>query len=159
MRRFSSEHSFDRLTKRLDRSRENCGAYDMSLNLLKEEINQTHETNHDIAQKKLILAASWLAVSLGLTSHQATAGTQFPAHFLLLAVPLVCAYSDLFYYQNMLRILVIARFIREEPEDSTLKAYEKFVDRARASEKSFLFEKVAHVGSSFILSPALVLPL
>ena len=54
----------------------------------------------------------------------------------------------------MLRILVIARFIREEPE-CTFKAYEKFVDRARASEKSFLFEKVAHVGSSFILSPAL----
>ena len=127
----------------------------MSATILKEEINQTHGTIHNIAQWKIILVTSLAAVALGLTSSSdlSQGPARFPALLLLLAVPFVCAYSDLFYYQNLLRILIIAQFIRTKTEDDTLHRYETFVADARRGGAFFL-ETFAHIISSAVLSLA-----
>ena len=93
----------------------------MSFALLKEEINQTHNTIYDITKWKLILVSSICAVALGLTKDPAG-----DFHLLLLLLPLVCAYSDLLYYQNLLRIFVLATFIRKQNSwDSIVEYREK----------------------------------
>src|SRR5438034_6870926 len=98
-----------------------------SLNLLKQEINQTLESEHDFAKWKLIVAAALGGVALGLDKSGS-------AHiWLLLLIPFACAYIDLHLSQYQARILVLAQFIRHyqasghgEDVDNTLSDYEKY---------------------------------
>jgi hypothetical protein len=87
--------------------------------LLKQEINTTVGAEHDLAKWKLGVTAALGAAAFGLTKDG-------PSHWLLLLVPFVCAYVDLYAYQYQLRIRVIARFLREHPAkgDELLQAYE-----------------------------------
>lgn len=120
----------------------------MSYSLLKEEINQTHQTIYDIAKWKLILVSSISGLSLGLTVEKQTRDF----HLLLLIVPLVCAYSDLVYYQNLLRIFVLATFLRTRKAASDVVVeYEQFVQKTRR-KKVFNFELSSQLLSSLVFS-------
>ena len=93
-----------------------------SLITLKEEINKNNEMEHDLAKWKLGVTAALGAAAFGLGKDCGT-----PPYWLLLFVPFVCAYIDLFVYQYELRILVIARFLRQHHQDGDkfLMKYEK----------------------------------
>lgn len=124
----------------------------MSYSLLKQEINQTHQTIYDIAKWKLILVSSIAGLSLGVTVEQQTGDF----HLLLLIIPLVCAYSDLVYYQNLLRIFVLATFLRTRTECSDLIVeYENYVHDTR-QKKVFNFEKSSQFLSSLVFSFAAI---
>jgi phosphorylase kinase alpha/beta subunit len=128
-----------------------------SLNLLKEEINQTIESEHDFAKWKLIVAAGLGATALGL-------GQGSPRQtWLLLFIPFACAYIDLHLTQYQARILVLAQFIRRyhpaatgDDVDTTLQDYEKYVDDLRRARKGHFFDlgQFAHLLASFGLSLA-----
>jgi hypothetical protein len=93
---------------------------DSTLILLKEEINKTNEAEHDLAKWKLGVTAALGAAALGVGKDGS------PPYWLLLSIPFVCAYVDLFVYQYELRIQVIARFLRNHGEgDATLQRYEQ----------------------------------
>ena len=109
-----------------------------SLNLLKQEINQTLESEHDFAKWKLIVVAALGGAALGL------AKTDQPQVWLLLLIPFACAYIDLHLSQYQARILVLARFIRRyrpsphtEDADTTLEDYEKYCHELRATKDHF----------------------
>jgi hypothetical protein len=92
---------------------------DSVLNLLKQEINTTMEAEHDLAKWKLGVTAALGAAAFGLAKDR-------PNYWLLLLVPFVCAYVDLYAYQYELRIRVIAQFLRGHPAkgDELLQTYE-----------------------------------
>jgi len=118
-----------------------------SIQLLKKEINQTQEDEHDLAKWKLIVTAALGATALGLT------GQTDSNLWLLLFIPFVCAYIDLYDYQYRLRVLVIAKFIREQSVDPNLRKYEGECERLREScAGDFSFGKAASLGSSIGLS-------
>jgi uncharacterized membrane protein (GlpM family) len=90
-----------------------------SLSLLKQEINKTMESEHDLAKWKLGVTAALGGAAFGLAKDN-------PNYWLLLSVPFVCAYVDLYLYQYQLRIRVIARFLREKAtSDLVLQEYEQ----------------------------------
>ena len=98
---------------------------DSALNLLKQEINTTAEAERDLAKWKLAVTAALGAAAFGLAEH-------VPEYWLLLFVPFVCAYIDLYAYQMQLRILVIARFLREHAEgEPILQKYEEECQKLR----------------------------
>ena len=103
-----------------------------SLNLLKEEINQTQDSEHDFAKWKLIVVAVIGAATLGLEEH----GTAQP--WLFLFIPFACAYIDLHISQYQLRVFALARFIRSRAPgsdgDTTLQDYEKECENLRLSK-------------------------
>jgi len=125
-----------------------------SLNLLKQEINQTLESEHDFAKWKLIVVAALGAAALGLGKEEK------PQLWLLLFIPFVCAYIDLHLSQYQARILVLAQFIRgyrpsagEKAIDTILQNYEKYCEELR-SRKSHFFDlgQFANRNASFVLS-------
>src|SRR5579864_4908218 len=102
-----------------------------SLQLLKQEIVQTMESEHDFAKWKLIVVAALGGTAMGL-------GKETPRYWLLLFIPFLCAYIDLHSYQYQNRIMVLARFIRDyhpahpvREDDATLHAYEGLCHRFR----------------------------
>jgi hypothetical protein len=100
---------------------------DSTLTLLKQEINATMDAQHDLAKWKLGVVAALGAAAFGLSKESPK------SYWLLLFVPFVCAYIDLYAYQYGLRILVIARFLREHSEgDAMLQAYEKECEKWRS---------------------------
>jgi len=120
-----------------------------SMQLLKREINQTQEDEHDLAKWKLIVTAALGATALGLSGENHSS----PPLWLLLFIPFVCAYVDLYDYQYRLRVLVIAKFIREQGDDPELKKYEAECERVREScAGDFSLGKAAGLGSSIVLS-------
>jgi hypothetical protein len=118
----------------------------MSYTVLKEEINQTHNTIYDIAKWKLILVSSISAVALGLSKDQTG-----DFHLLFLLLPLVCAYSDLLYYQNLLHIFVLATFLRKRQPGDSVVEYEQFVRETRR-KKVFNLELSSQLLSSLVFS-------
>jgi hypothetical protein len=122
----------------------------MSYALLKEEINQTHNTIYDIAKWKLILVSSISAVALGLSKEQTG-----DFHLLFLLLPLVCAYSDLLYYQNLLRIFVLATFLRKRQSWDSVVEYEQFVCKTR-KHRVFNLELSSQLLSSLVFSFAAI---
>jgi len=119
---------------------------DSSLRLLKEEINKVNEAEHDLAKWKLAVTAALGAAAFGLGK------TGTAPYWLLLFVPFVCAYIDLFDYQYELRILVIARFLREHGEsDKVLQEYEVECEKERASGGTFSLSKWAEFSCSLFL--------
>ena len=111
---------------------------DSSLSLLKEEINKTNEQLHDLAKWKLGVAA------FGITKDSK------PNHWLLLLVPFVCAYIDLYAYQYQVRIMALAHFLRHQPagHDQVLGEYELACDKWRGGG-AFSLGTMAELGSSF----------
>ncbi len=93
---------------------------DSTLGLLKEEINKTMEAEHDLAKWKLGVTAALGVAAFGLAKDSN------PNYWLLLLIPFVCAYVDLYVYQYQVRIRVIARFLREHHEgDALMQEYER----------------------------------
>jgi hypothetical protein len=128
-----------------------------SLNLLKQEINQTLEAEHDFAKWKLLVAAALGATALGLDKG----GT--PHYSLLLFIPFVCAYIDIHLYQYQARILVLAQFIRDyHPPlalpDTVLQDYESRVAGLR-TKHIFDLGQYANFAASIGLSIVAGLPL
>jgi hypothetical protein len=93
--------------------------------LLKEEINQSTDALHDFAKWKLIVVSALAAAALGLTPTG-------PYPSLLVLIPYACAYVDLNSYQHLIRITVIAQFLRKHDGDKDLQLYELQCDHLRA---------------------------
>jgi len=118
-----------------------------SARLLKQEINQTTDSLNDLAKWKLITAAALAATALGLTTN----GQHNYA--LLLLIPYACAYVDLHCYQHLIRIAVIARFLREHGRDKELRMYERQCDRLRTGQSGvFNLMTSAQILSSLVMS-------
>lgn len=115
--------------------------------LLKKEINQTIESLHDFAKWKLIVTAAIAAAALGLTGPNAS-----PVYWLLLFIPLACAYVDLNCYQYQIRITVISRYLRQQSKDDTLEGYEQLAEQLRVDFKIFDLGKYSQIGSSLVVS-------
>jgi hypothetical protein len=99
---------------------------DSTLNLLKQEINKTQEAEHDLAKWKLGVTAALGVAAFGLANYSK------PNFWLLLFIPFVCAYIDLYGYQYQFRILVIAGFLRNRADaDVDLREYEKKCEELR----------------------------
>ncbi len=99
---------------------------DSTLTLLKEEINKTLESEHDLAKWKLAVTAALGVTAFGLTKESVA------NPWLLLFVPFVCAYIDLYAYQYQSRIAVLAGFLRDHPGgDGFLQQYEERCDTLR----------------------------
>jgi hypothetical protein len=126
-----------------------------SVELLKQEINQTAEAEHDLAKWKLGVTAALGAAAFGFGKEGCS-----PSYWVLLFVPFVCAYVDLFSYQYELRVLVLARFIREHGESApVLQAYEKTCEAERGN-RVFSLGNAAELWSSLaasLLGPVLYL--
>ncbi len=82
---------------------------------LRQEIMQAQATRIDLLKWKLALVSGLGAAGLGL---QVSGGAVILANvgYLLAMIPLVCAYVDLLLQHTNLRILVIARFLREQQD-------------------------------------------
>jgi len=123
-----------------------------TLRLLKQEINDTEQLEHDFAKWKLIVAASLGGAALGL-------GEEHPHYWLLLFIPFVCAYIDLHCYQYEERVVVISRFLSlyrqrsgaQDEDDAALQAYETHCARLRG-KRVFDLGEYANLAASTILS-------
>ena len=101
---------------------------DTTLQLLKQEINQSTDTLHDLAKWKLIVVSALAAAALGLTPSG-------HSHYsLVLLIPYACAYVDLNCYQHLVRIAVISRFLREQDGDKSLQFYERQCEALRTND-------------------------
>jgi len=116
---------------------------DSPLELLKDEINKTNEQEHDLAKWKLGVTAALGVAAFGITKETE------PYYWLLLFVPFVCAYIDLYAYQYQVRIMVLARFLREHPgvNNTVLRDYERACKGWR-KENVFSLGTWAGLGSS-----------
>jgi hypothetical protein len=125
-----------------------------TLSLLKQEINKTNEAEHDLAKWKLAVTAALGAAAFGLGQDGSA------PYWLLLFIPFVCTYVDLFDYQYQLRILVTARFLREHgQDDAVLQAYEQECEEVRARH-IFSLGKLAEISCSLgacVLGPVFYL--
>lgn len=127
-----------------------------SLSLLKAEINQTLEAEHDFAKWKLIVTAALGGAALGLGKDNAS------QLWLLLLIPFACAYIDLHLSQYQARILVLAQFIRRyhagatvDDGDTVLQDYEKYCHELRSGKIHFFdLGQFANRHASFGLSLA-----
>jgi hypothetical protein len=120
---------------------------DSTSTLLKQEINDTQAAQHDLAKWKLIVTAALGGAAFGFSNNNQ------PNLWLLLFIPFVCAYVDLYDYQYRLRVLVIAKFLREKSSDPVLKSYEEACERVRESRAGdFNLGKRAALGSSIVAS-------
>jgi hypothetical protein len=133
---------------------------DKGLELLRNEVIESEKAQADFIKWKLILVASLGSASLGFSKSELIGN----AEYLICLVPLVCAYADLVYFHQALRIVVIGAFLRsidieEHPHTSLLKAYESFTETTRSKERSdsFAFEGWAVRGSSLTLSALVIL--
>jgi hypothetical protein len=114
--------------------------------LLKKEINQTMDAEHDLAKWKLIVIAALGGTAFGLSgsgSHE--------KDWMLLLIPYVCAYVDLYAYQYQIRIQVLSRFLTQPQGDSFLKQYEADCEVLR-ERGVFSLGSWAGVGSSIVAS-------
>jgi hypothetical protein len=115
--------------------------------LLKQEINGTFESIHDFAKWKLIVTAALGAAALGVTSPPGADHN----YSLLLFIPFVCAYIDLYSYQYQVRILVLARFLRDQAEDPVLQRYERSC-RDHREHNAFDLWRWAGTSASFVMA-------
>ena len=68
----------------------------------------------------------------------------------------ICFLSDLQYFQNLLMILTIGKFVqsRDRDTDEVLVAYERFLHQERKRSRRFNFEITAHIIVSLVVSIA-----
>jgi hypothetical protein len=124
---------------------------DSSSAVLKQEINETQQAQHDLAKWKLLVTAALGAAAFGFTGN--IGDVSKTNRWLLFFIPFVCAYVDLYDYQYRLRVLVIAKFLREKGADPELKEYEKVCESVREScQGDFNLGQWAGLGSSLIAS-------
>jgi len=127
--------------------------------LLKQEIMQAIEAEHDFAKWKLIVVAALGAAALGLGKDGKSQSPHYE-HWLLPIIPFACAYIDLQTYQCLNRIMVIARFIRtyrkDDPTmgngDRAMQRYEDFCAQARGTQAFFSLGSRANFAASLIAS-------
>ncbi len=112
---------------------------------LRSEILEAHNARSDLLKWKLVLVAGLGTIGLGLTQ-------EIGHPFVLVGIPLVCAYVDLLTRHLTLRIHVIGDFLRGRdasgPDDALYREYEAFVERNRSA---FDFEDWALYLSSIVL--------
>ncbi len=116
---------------------------DSALNLLKEEINKTNEQEHDLAKWKLGVTAALGVAAFGITKDSRS------NHWLLLLVPFVCAYIDLYAYQYQVRIMALARFIRDHSEQGNLLPEYEWACKGWRKKRVYSLGSAAGIGSSF----------
>jgi hypothetical protein len=123
----------------------------MTLDKLRDEIIESQKARTDLIKWKLVLVAGIGAASLGSTN------TIVHANALLLAlVPFVCLYVDAVCFHLDVRIMAIARFIRQNPITAEPEAalYETYCTENRPY---FELEAVALQGATLILSVLVML--
>jgi hypothetical protein len=69
-----------------------------------------------------------------------------PSYWVLVIIPFVCAYIDLFKYQYELRIFVIAQFLREHRGDTGI--LQKYELRCHADRQKFSLGRLADITCS-----------
>lgn len=94
--------------------------------LLKTEINQTLGDLHDFSKWKIIVVSALAAAAMGLGVK-----AQNATDWLLVFAPYACAYIDLNCYQYLLRVLLIAKVLRESSSDVLLLEYENQCESCR----------------------------
>lgn len=120
----------------------------MDASALRSEIVESQKFKVDLMKWKLLLAAGLGAAALGLEKDHGMP-------ILLGLVPLVCAYVDVICYHTDLRMLVIARFCRDElPQADLARAYEVSCLNSR---QVFKLENFALFWATFTLSAVVVL--
>ena len=111
---------------------------------LKEEINKTHDAEHDLAKWKLVVTAALGAAAFGLLGNGGKTN-----YWALLFIPFVCVYIDLFKYQYELRVLLIARFLRDNGGDGEiLQRYELQCHADRRQHGLFSLGRLADITCS-----------
>lgn len=119
-----------------------------SIRLLKQEINDTFASVHDMVKWKLGVCAALGAAGLGLNT---SGDKHHPYYLLLLLIPFVCTYTDLYTYQYQIRILVIAQFLRRQTTDAVLRDYELWCTTAR-KDGDFGLWHLAGAGATAVMS-------
>jgi hypothetical protein len=132
---------------------------------LREEIIESQKARTDLLKWKLILVAFIGAAAFGIQGNSAapiagnnsaapiagnSAAPTWPPRILLLAlVPFVCFYVDAVCIHNELRILNIARFIRQGGLGKVAADYEH---DCKTHRREFSIESVALLGTTLLLS-------
>jgi hypothetical protein len=116
------------------------------MSIFRTEIIEASKARTEFLKWKLIGVSALGAVGLGLTGSTVTAG----AYLVLGLIPPVCFYVDLLCRHISLRILVIAKFLRETGTGEQA-AYEHFAEEIR-TRSLFRFEDTALVYSTLFLS-------
>jgi len=115
------------------------------LSSLRSEIVEAQKTGADFLKWKLIGIAAVSSIALGLSTPAGTPGPD--ARLIVCLVPLICAYVDMVSLDVVIRIIVIAAFLRDHGDE-----YEKCVDRLRTSAQNpFRFAPTAiHMSSAIV---------
>src|SRR5215468_7511337 len=113
---------------------------------LRSEIVESQKSRIDLFKWKILLIAALGAVAFGIGKDNATG---IPV--LLGFIPLLCAYVDILFVHNDLRILVIAAFLRGNANAGSdeARAYEKVCEKHRTS---FRLESFALLGTTVLVS-------
>lgn len=130
---------------------------------LRTEIREAQQIRANFLKWKLVLVATLAGVGLGLwpTPTSSTSSKPLSSSLLLCLIPFVCIYVDVLCRHANLRILVIAKFLREanpdEPSTRQMRQYEKLCKEMREKESVFLLETWALVSSSLALDILVIL--
>ena len=112
---------------------------------LRQEIVESQKSQAELLKWKLIATAAVAGAGLGI---QVPAAAKSDARLLICLIPLICAYVDLLSLHIVVRIIVIAAFLRERGDE-----YEAFVHSIRDKKRNpFRFELMALHGSSGVIS-------
>lgn len=109
---------------------------------LRTEIVEAEKTGADFLKWKLIGTATVASIALSMSSPTSPAAPD--ALLMLCLIPLICAYVDMVSLDLVIRIIVIAAFLRDKEDP-----YELFVQRLRGSDENpFSFAPTAiHLSS------------
>lgn len=114
------------------------------LTALRQEIIESQKSQAELLKWKLIATAAVAGAGLGIQ----VPALKSDARLLVCLIPLICAYVDLLSLHIVVRIIVIARFLRLQGDP-----YETFLHEYRnRREKPFSFELMALHGSSRAIS-------
>lgn len=130
------------------------------LPLLRNEILESEKAKTEYLKYKLIAVAALGSVGLGFGDKSSGQGA-IDTDYLLLMIPWVCAYVDLLCYHNIVRILVIAKYLydNDDPYERHVFLLCKKVDKAnnrKGMRYLFQMEDLPLHWSSIVLSVLIV---
>ena len=120
------------------------------LQRLHTEMLESQKVKNNLLQHKIIAVASLAAIALGFTNYKNE--TKIDADYVLCIIPFVCAYFDLRCYNETMRILVIACFLKHN--DDPYEGYISELDAHYDKGIRYFFSMVdfAFFGMSFLFS-------